>query len=67
MRLGGAPIEAGKKYKVAGWAPVAEGARGPGEPVWEALERYLKDRKVVAPRAPYVPKLVGIAGNPGYA
>ena len=26
MRLGGKPIEAGKQYKVAGWAPVAEGA-----------------------------------------
>ena len=27
MRLQGRPIEAGKNYKVAGWAPVAEEAR----------------------------------------
>jgi sulfur-oxidizing protein SoxB len=27
MRLGGKLIEAGKKYKVAGWAPVAEEAK----------------------------------------
>ena len=64
MRLDGIPIEAGKKYKVAGWAPVAQGADG--EPVWEVVERYLGDRKVVAARAPNVPKLVGVSGNPGY-
>ena len=65
MRLGGRPIEADKTYKVAGWAPVAEGAQG--EPVWELLERYLRGRKVVAPRMPNVPRLVGVAGNPGWA
>jgi sulfur-oxidizing protein SoxB len=27
MRLKGKPIEAGKTYKVAGWAPVAEEAK----------------------------------------
>ena len=28
MRLGGRPMDAGTRYKVAGWAPVAEGAAG---------------------------------------
>ena len=65
LRLGGKPLEADKRYKVAGWASVAEGVRG--EPVWEVMERYLRDRKVVARRAPNVPRLVGVAGNPGYA
>ena len=65
MRLDGRPIEAGRRYKVAGWAPVAEGAQG--EPVWEVVERWLKDRKVVAARAPNVPRLIGVAGNPGLA
>jgi sulfur-oxidizing protein SoxB len=65
LRIQGEPMEAGKRYKVAGWAPVAEGASG--EPVWDLVERYLKDVKVVASRAPNVPRLLGVAGNPGFA
>jgi sulfur-oxidizing protein SoxB len=64
MRLGGKPMEAGRRYKVAGWAPVAEGAQG--EPVWDVVERYLRDRRTIAALAPNVPRLVGIAGNAGY-
>jgi len=65
LRLRGKAIEAGKKYKVAGWAPVAEGAHG--EPVWEVMATYLRDRKVIKPRKLNVPKLVGLAGDPGVA
>ena len=63
MRLNGKPIEAAKTYKVAGWAPVAEGAKG--EPIWDVVETYLRDRKVVAPRRLNRPTLVGVDGNPG--
>jgi len=63
LRLGGKPIDATRRYKVAGWAPVAEGAQG--EPVWEVLERYLKARKTVRPRAAGMPRLIGVEGNPG--
>jgi sulfur-oxidizing protein SoxB len=63
MRLGDAPIEPTKTYRVAGWAPVAEGAKG--EPVWEVVETYLKDKKVIAPPKVNVPKLVGMEGDPG--
>jgi len=65
LRLEGKPIQADKRYKVAGWAPVAEGASG--EPVWEVVERYLKDLKVVTPRKPNIPRIDGVAGNPGIA
>ncbi len=65
MRLGGKPIDAGKTYKVAGWAPVAEGAKG--EPVWDVVARYLRDRKTITPRKLNQPALVGMAGNPGIA
>jgi sulfur-oxidizing protein SoxB len=63
MRLNGKPIDAAKKYKVAGWAPVAEGAQG--QPIWEVVERYLRDRKTIGTLQPNTPKLVGVAGNPG--
>jgi sulfur-oxidizing protein SoxB len=65
LRLKGKPLDAERPYKVAGWAPVAEGATG--EPVWDVVERWLKDRKVVTPRQPGLPKLIGVAGNPGIA
>ena len=65
MRLGGKPLEPGKAYKVAGWAPVAEGAQG--EPIWDVVVRYLKDKKVVAPRKLNLPRLEGVAGNAGLA
>ena len=63
MRLGDTPIEPGKTYRVAGWAPVAEGAQG--EPVWEVVETYLKDKKVIAPPKVNAPKLIGMDGDPG--
>jgi sulfur-oxidizing protein SoxB len=68
MRLNGKPIEAGKTYQVAGWAPVAEAARtAPGvRPVWELVEAWLKSQGGrVTPRTLNAPKLVGVAGNPG--
>jgi sulfur-oxidizing protein SoxB len=65
MRLGGKPIDAGKTYKVAGWAPVAEGAKG--EPVWDVVARYLRDKKTITPRKLNQPRLVGMKGNPGIA
>ncbi len=65
MRLRGKPLEAGKKYKVAGWAPVAEGASG--EPIWEVVARWLRDRKTVTPRQLNAPRLIGLDRNPGLA
>ncbi len=63
MMLGGKPIEAAKTYKVAGWAPVAEGAKG--EPIWDVMEAYFKNHKTITPRKINTPKLVGMQGNPG--
>jgi sulfur-oxidizing protein SoxB len=65
MRLGGKPLEAGKKYKVAGWAPVAENASG--EPIWEVVAHWLRNQKTVTPRRLNSPRLIGIAGNAGLA
>ena len=46
MTLGGKPLDAAKKYKVAGWAPVSEEAKAAGgEPIWEVIARYLRAQK----------------------
>jgi sulfur-oxidizing protein SoxB len=63
MRLNGKPIEAKKTYRVAGWAPVAEGARG--EPIWNVIAAYLRDRKTIPTPQLNLPRLVGVEGNPG--
>ncbi len=66
MRLDGKLIEADKVYKVAGWAPVTEAARDKGgEPIWDLVARHLRREKVVKVTTPNMPKLKGVAGNPG--
>ncbi len=68
MHLSGKAIEAGKTYKVAGWAPVAEEARtAPGtKPVWDVVESWLGAQGGrVKRRTLNTPKLVGMQGNPG--
>ena len=69
MRLGGQLLDASRKYKVAGWAPVAEEARSQKLPqVWDLAEQWLKARGgKVAPRRLNQPRLIGMAGNPGVA
>ena len=69
MRLNGRPIEAGKTYKVAGWAPVSEeAARAGTRPVGEVVEQWLKARNgKVAPRQVNVPRITGALPNPGFA
>ena len=65
MALNGKRIVAGKKYKVAGWAPVAEGASG--QPVWEVVTTYLRSKKIIHPPKLNLPRLTGVSGNPGIA
>jgi len=68
MSLRGKPIEAAKKYKVAGWAPVSEAAKtAGGEPIWELMARYLRGRKVIKPLQLELPRLKGVEGNAGIA
>jgi len=57
LRLAGRPLEADRVYKVAGWAPVAEGVRG--EPIWDVVAAYLRARKAVVSRPLNVPVIRG--------
>ncbi len=47
----GKPLDADRKYVVAGWASVAQNIEGP--PIWEVVEKHLADVKTVtlAPNA----------------
>jgi sulfur-oxidizing protein SoxB len=55
MAIRDKPVDPAKRYKVAGWAPVAEGASG--EPVWDLLSAYLRAKQRIAPLRPSVPRL----------
>ena len=60
----GTPLEAGKTYRVAGWASVnlPQG----GRPIWDVVATFLRRDGEVRPRRPSRVKLNGIDGNPGY-
>ncbi|MEY3418804.1 MAG: hypothetical protein RJA46_575 [Pseudomonadota bacterium] len=66
MRLNGKAIDPNKTYKVAGWAPVSEEARNlGGEPIWDVIERHLRDVKVVKAVKLNEPIIKGVKNNPG--
>jgi sulfur-oxidizing protein SoxB len=60
----GRPIEAGKSYKVAGWASVNEQA---GAPVWDVLARHLRAGKASARPSGDSVILKDVGDNPGIA
>jgi sulfur-oxidizing protein SoxB len=64
LKLGnGRPVEAGKAYKVAGWASVNEQN---GAPVWDVLAKHLRSPDTPDIRAAGV-TLRGVDDNPGIA
>jgi len=65
VTIKGKPLNAVKKYKVAGWASVQP--IEPGKPVWDLVADYLRAAKTVRIGKPYIPRLKGASGNPGYA
>jgi sulfur-oxidizing protein SoxB len=65
MVVNGKPLASGKKYKVAGWASVQP--IEPGKPIWDLVADYLRSTKTVRIGKPYIPRLKGASGNPGYA
>jgi S-sulfosulfanyl-L-cysteine sulfohydrolase len=58
----GKRLEAGRSYKVAGWASVDPQQ---GKPVWEVLASHLRTGKIAAARSNVI--LRGVDGNPGIA
>lgn len=60
----GRPIEAGKSYKVAGWASVNEQT---GAPIWDVLAKHLRAGKASARPGGDSVTLRDIGDNPGIA
>jgi sulfur-oxidizing protein SoxB len=63
-RPDGTPLEAGKTYRVAGWASVnlPQG----GRPVWDVVAKYLRGLGEVKLDQPNRVRLNGVDGNAGY-
>ncbi len=61
----GTAIEAGKRYRVAGWATV--GSQAPGPPIWEVVAEYLRDVRVARIERLNTPVLKGVLNNQGIA
>jgi sulfur-oxidizing protein SoxB len=59
---GGRSLDAGKTYKVAGWASVNEQK---GDPVWDVFAKHLREGKLSVPADAV--SLRGVENNPGIA
>ena len=57
LEIAGKPLQSTKRYKVTGWAPVAEGITG--EPVWDVVARHLRAAGTVPPLKAQRPRLTG--------
>lgn len=57
LRIKGEPLEADKRYRVASWAPVTP-IDSKGAPVWEPVQDYLSNRKVIRVESVNTPKLL---------
>jgi len=65
MEVNGKPLEANKKYRVAGWASVA--ARREGRPIWDVVADYIRKQDTVKVNKLNIPKIKGLKNNPGLA
>lgn len=60
----GTPVEADRKYRVAGWASV--GLEEAGTPVWEVVAKYLRATRTINLKRVNKVAVKGVAGNAGY-
>lgn len=65
MTLNGKPLDAKKKYKVAGWASVEP--RDQDHPIWDVVAEYIRSKDVIRVKELNLPKIKGIGENQGLA
>ena len=66
MTLNGKPIDANKKYKVAGWASIHEQPED-AKPIWDVVAEYMRDQKTIKIKKLNEPAIKNLGNNPGYA
>ncbi|WP_455219877.1 thiosulfohydrolase SoxB [Kaarinaea lacus] len=64
LTLNGKPVQANKKYIVAGWASVQDSENN--TPVWDVVGDYLRDKKFILVDDVNQPMLPDLTGNMGY-
>ena len=60
----GTPVDAARKYRVAGWASV--NLEQNGTPVWDVVAKHLRSRKTAKVARLNRVKVKGVDNNPGY-
>ncbi|WP_455199009.1 thiosulfohydrolase SoxB [Kaarinaea lacus] len=63
MELYGKPLDAKKKYKVAGWASVEQHEQT--NPIWDVVAEYIRAQDTVRIKEMNLPKIKGMENNPG--
>ena len=64
MELNGKPLNASKKYRLAGWASIE---KREGTPIWEVVAGYIRAQDAVRVKELNVPRIKGLGNNPGLA
>ena len=64
MELNGKPLDAKKKYRLAGWASMQ---KQEGTPIWDVVSEYIRAQDTVRIKDLNIPKIKGLGHNPGLA
>lgn len=64
MVVNGRAVEPARSYKVARWG--VGSSPGGSSPIWDVVEAYLRGGSSARLHTPNVPRLIGVATNPGY-
>lgn len=64
MELNGKPLDAGKNYRLAGWASME---KREGTPIWDVVAEYIRAQDTVRIKELNIPKIKGLGDNPGLA
>lgn len=65
LTLNGKPLDAKKKYKVAGWASIHKQPED-AKPIWDVVAEYMRDQKTISIKELNEPVVKNLGPNPGY-